>query len=260
MADRLAPSVPGLLIINADDFGGDPLATDRIIECFAAGRVTSTSAMVYMSDSERAAAIACSHQLPAGLHLNITQEFDDPATPDPVRERQARVVRYFAGRRLRRLTFNPALNICVRHCVADQLERFRELFGGEPTHIDGHNHAHLSPTALLALPKGIRTRTGESRLGRRWHPSTLMRETRHAIIAHRQMTTDYLFAIDRLGSSPTYNDIDEMLAFADHASVEIMVHPDRDSNYHLLMSDAWMRAVQLRTSGSFRQLRPSRPD
>jgi predicted glycoside hydrolase/deacetylase ChbG (UPF0249 family) len=244
--------VPGLLIINADDFGGNPLATDRIAECFAVGRVTSTTAMVYMRDSVRAAAIAHARRLPVGLHLNVTQEFDDPATPQPVRERHARIVRYFAGRRLRRFTFNPMLNACVRRCITDQLERFRELYGHEPSHIDGHNHAHLSPTVLLALPKGVRTRTGQSSEPDR--PSAPMERARHALIAHRQATTDYFFAINRLGPSPTERDIDGMLGLADRATVEIMVHPDRDDDFRVLMSDAWMRALQRRVVGSFQQL------
>ncbi len=244
--------MPGLLIINADDFGGNPLATDRIAECFAAGRVTSTTAMVYMCDSERAAAIALSRQLPVGLHLNLTQEFEDPATPASVRERQARMVCYFAGRRLRRFTFNPLLNVYVRRCLADQLKRFRELFGCEPSHIDGHNHAHLSPTVLLALPKGVHTRTGQSSEPDR--PGELMKRARHALIAHRHATTDYFFAINRLGPSPTERDIDGMLGLADRATVEIMVHPDREDDFRVLMSDAWIRALQRRTLGSFEQL------
>jgi hypothetical protein len=243
--------VAGLLIINADDFGGGRLATDRIAECFAADRITSTTAMVYMSDSERAAKIARSRQLSVGLHLNVTQEFEDPATPRPVRDRQARVARYFAGRRLRRFTFNPALNACVRRCVTDQLERFRELFGCEPTHIDGHNHAHLSPTVLLTLPRGIRTRTGQSGGGR---PGALVRAARHALIARRHTTTDYFFAIERLGPSPSADGIDGLLELAERSSVEIMVHPNRDSDFRLLMSDVWMRALQRRTLGSFQHL------
>ena len=89
--------VTGLLIVNADDFGGNPLATDRIVECFAARRITSTSAMVHMKDSARAARLAQNGELAVGLHLNLTQAFDDPETPAGVRERQARAVAYFAG-------------------------------------------------------------------------------------------------------------------------------------------------------------------
>jgi len=48
----------GLLIINADDWGRDPENTGKILDCVLLGAVSSVSAMVFMEDSERAAAIA----------------------------------------------------------------------------------------------------------------------------------------------------------------------------------------------------------
>jgi predicted glycoside hydrolase/deacetylase ChbG (UPF0249 family) len=244
--------VRGLLIVNADDFGGNRLATDRIAECFAAGAITSTTAMVYMSDSSRAAEIARERQLPVGLHLNVTQELEDPDTPIPVRERQSRLVRYFAGRRVRRFTFNPAINALARRCIADQLECFRGLFGREPIHIDGHNHGHLSPSVLLALPSGVHVRTGQA--GPEANCAGLAHKARQALIAHRQGTTDYFLPIDRLGASPGEQAIEEMLAIADSASLEVMVHPDRDNDFTTLMSDAWKRALRRRNLGTYEEL------
>jgi len=244
----------GLLIVNADDFGGNPLATERIAECFSAGRVTSTSAMVYMSDSERAALIAGSQRLPTGLHLNLTQPFDDPSTPRAVLERQSQAIRHFAGKRVARYTFNPLLAWLVRRCIADQLDRFHELFGHDPTHIDSHNHAHLSPSVLLALPRGVRTRTAESPIHATRALGRLMRRARHTLIARRQLTTDYFFAIDRFGSSPTTPAMHGLVAMSDHASVEIMAHPNRNSDYDLLMSDEWAETLRGRRLGSFADL------
>jgi|HubBroStandDraft_3_1064219.scaffolds.fasta_scaffold27451_2 predicted glycoside hydrolase/deacetylase ChbG (UPF0249 family) len=245
----------GLLIVNADDFGGNALATDRILACFAAGRITSTSAMVYMRDSARAAELARAGGLAVGLHLNLTQAFEDPETPAMVRERQARAVTYFADSRLRRFTYNPRMSALVKACLEDQLTRFHELFGQRPTHIDGHNHAHLSPTALLSLPAGVVVRTGESDVRDGVSLGGLIRGARHKAIAHRHRTTDYFFAIDRLGRFPGEEDIKQLLDFADRASVEIMTHPDRDSDFHLLMSDAWARGLEQHALGSFRVLR-----
>lgn len=244
----------GLLIINADDFGGNRLATDRIARCFETGGLTSTSAMVYMSDSQRAAQIACSQNLPVGMHLNVTQAFEDPATPTAVRKRQEHLVRYFRRGRLRRFTFNPAVQACARLCIKDQLEEFRRLYGREPSHIDGHNHAHLSPSVFLALPKGVRARTRES--SGREHLGLFLRQIWHELIARRQTTTDYFFAIDRLGRTPTIRDIEVLLAPSSEASVEIMTHPDRDYDYRVLTSDVWIRALQQRRLGSFQQLPP----
>src|ERR1700710_640786 len=55
---RVAQRMSGLLIVNADDWGGERRSTEAIQEAFDAGRVTSTTAMVYMEDSGRAAEIA----------------------------------------------------------------------------------------------------------------------------------------------------------------------------------------------------------
>jgi len=48
----------GLLVINADDWGRDRTTTDKILECTNVGTVSSVSAMVFMEDSERAAALS----------------------------------------------------------------------------------------------------------------------------------------------------------------------------------------------------------
>ena len=42
-------------MINADDWGRDARTTDRILECFQHGVLSSASGMVFMEDSERAA-------------------------------------------------------------------------------------------------------------------------------------------------------------------------------------------------------------
>ena len=248
----------GLLIVNADDFGGHQLATDRIAQCFEAQRITSATAMVYMEDSERAAELARSHKLPIGLHLNLTQEFEDAQAPFSIRERQARAVRYFANKRRRRITYNPMLRSLVKACIADQLSCFRELFGVEPTHIDGHNHAHLSPTVLFALPKNIPVRTGESNLARTIAPHTLFTSARHATLARRQITTDRLVALDRLNSledrPASEGALADLLRAADTSTVEVMAHPHRDRDYRLLMSERWHRMLEQCKHGSYVEL------
>lgn len=245
----------GLLIVNADDFGGNTLATDRILECFQALAITSTSAMVYMSDSDRAASIARSHRLAVGLHLNLTQPFEDPDVPELVRMRQRAVARHFANSRLRRIGYSPRLGRLVRQCIADQLACFRALYGCDPTHVDGHNHAHLSPTVLMALPKGTVTRTAETAPGANRGLGGAARRARHAFIAHRHLTTEYFLAIDRLGGSPDAEAVERLLGPADRATVEIMTHPDRDKDYGVLLSGQWLEALQRHTVGSFQALR-----
>src|ERR1044071_8087146 len=65
----------GLLIVNADDWGRDARTTDMIAACVSQHTGSSVSAMVFMEDSERAAAIARANGIDAGLHLNLTTPF-----------------------------------------------------------------------------------------------------------------------------------------------------------------------------------------
>ncbi len=243
----------GLLIVNADDFGGNRLATERIVECFAIGAITSTTAMVYMRDSERAAEMARKRDLAVGLHLNLTQPFDADTVPEDVRRRQLRVSGHLAKHRHRYL-FDPLLLGAVRRCIDDQLRRFVELFERQPTHLDGHNHGHLGLTALMALPRGIAVRTAESDVSSSL-VGKLVRSGRHRLIARRRLTTDYFFAIDRLrGERLRSVASDPLLELARGATVEIMTHPDRDSDYRLLRSDEWLRSLAAVPTGSFAQL------
>ncbi len=63
-----------MLIVNADDLGRSKAATDAAMVCYAKGRITSTSAMVFMMDSERAAEAASGAGLDVGLHVNFSED------------------------------------------------------------------------------------------------------------------------------------------------------------------------------------------
>ncbi len=244
----------GLLIVNADDFGGNRLATERIVECFALGAITSTTAMVYMRHSEQAAEMARKRDLPVGMHLNLTQPFDGDAVPETIRRRQLRVSAHLAQHRHRYL-FDPWLFGAVRRCIDDQLRRFVELYGRQPTHLDGHNHGHLSLTALLALPREIPVRTAESDVAPSGAVGKLARSARSRLIARRQPTTDYFFALGRIQRERLATpDGDPVLELARGASVEVMTHPARDSDYGLLRSEQWLRSLRALPTGSFAQL------
>src|SRR3954447_22455684 len=121
-----------MLIVNADDWGYDVPTTDATLACFEAGTITSATGMVWMADSERAAAIAVERDLPIGLHINLDEPFTAPDVPTEVREVQARVVRRFARFRLKRWVYDPAARADIDLCIADQLDRFRQLYGRQP--------------------------------------------------------------------------------------------------------------------------------
>src|SRR5690242_4058716 len=107
-AQRTTPAT-GALIINADDWGGDPGITDRIYDCVRHGSVSSASGMVFMSDSERAAAIARRDSIDIGLHLNLTAPFTVPGLPDTLVRHQAKVIHFLTRNRFARVIFHPGL-------------------------------------------------------------------------------------------------------------------------------------------------------
>jgi predicted glycoside hydrolase/deacetylase ChbG (UPF0249 family) len=244
----------GLLIVNADDWGASERTTERIVDCFAAGGVTSATAMVHMADSERAAGRALEIGLPTGLHLNLTQPFDGPSVPPPVREAQRQMAAYFGRLRRRdRIVSDPRLLKPVRRCVQDQLDCFRRLYGREPTHVDGHNHVHLDPVVLCAVPTHLRVRTAV-------HERTissvkdLPRLLRHHAIRVLHGSTDFMFAVTQLHPLLGGSRIEQRLALARDHSLEIMTHPARDAEHELLRSSQWLALLDGLRLGSFADL------
>jgi chitin disaccharide deacetylase len=248
---------PGLLIVNADDWGYDSRTTDAIADCFEAGGLTSTTAMVFMADSERAA--ERSRRLPGlgvGLHLNLVEEFSDPATPPAVRDRQRRFVDHFRKRRLRRWTYDLRIRHEANRIVADQFRRFHELYGRAPTHLDGHHHCHLAANVLLspAVPRGTKIRNALSD-GRRDGPvADGVRAVRDRLLARRFATTDYFLSVRSVWPPLGAGGDPGRLDLALEASVEVMVHPAFPDEYPELISDRWRATLARLRLGSFADL------
>lgn len=131
------------LIVNADDFGASSGVNSAIVEAFHDGVLTSASLMVTGAAVEEAVAIshACP-ELAVGLHWDVVGEDD--------RE------------------FDFADERAVRHAFEAQLERFIELTGHAPTHVDSHRHTHRRSEVRdlfleLAAPLGVPVR-GDGRV------------------------------------------------------------------------------------------------
>lgn len=245
----------GLLIVNADDWGGEPHVTDAIERCFAAGAITSSTAMVHMADTARAAEIARAGSRPLGLHLNFTQALDGPGVPAGVRERHDRLRAHFADVARRRWRFDPRARGLVRDGVRDQLEAFRAAFGGEPTHLDSHHHVHTSPDVFLVLPRGLRVRQSLTRApldppG----PGDVPRRLKHAYLAHRFRTTAAFWGVPNLHPRLGGAGLDEALERARRRPVEIMCHPSFPEELPLLLSDEWCERVAAAPHGSYATL------
>jgi chitin disaccharide deacetylase len=240
-----------VLIVNADDVGASPTATDPAIAAFEAGLISSCSAMVWMPDSLRAAELARERGLPIGLHLNLTLPFAATDVPSEVRDRQARLIEYFENASWRDdIDAQPPRKL-LRQAVADQLDQFAATYR-DRTHLDGHHHVHVHRVVLGVLPRGMVMRPilreparADARLDRR--------ERR----LHRRFRAPRLtLAFEHL--HPALGGVG--LDLVDRARgdvLEVMVHPQQPRQLEALQSPEW-RAVLARVPvGAFTAL--SRP-
>lgn len=253
----MPPSETPVLIVNADDLGWNTGATDLTIESFRAGRITSATALVHMADSDRAAQMALEHDLPTGLHLNLTDPFTSSSVPIAERERQASACEHFAGKRLRLRSwvYDPRASRLVEDAVRDQVERFESLFGRPPTHVDGHNHVQVCPNVVASKAlDGFKLRNAL----RAW-PATkstmgAARALRRFLTARSFLSTRYFFDIAELHRLHPAVEVARRLSISRGASVEVMAHPGFGHELEALSSPAWKSTIDDLPLGSYLDL------
>ena len=109
------------LVINADDFGLSEGINRGILEAHRRGILTSTSLLVNRPWSEEAAALSRdAPELSIGLHVDLRDDRGSPA----------------------------GLPLELQEELRTQFQRFQELMGRVPTHIDSHHNVHRQPEAL----------------------------------------------------------------------------------------------------------------
>jgi len=251
------PSMAGLLIVNADDWGIDAATTDAIAACFAAGRVTSATAMVFMADSERAAELAQQIGLPLGLHLNLSEPYTGQTAPDAVRRRQAELTRRFGdrARRWRRWLPDPTIRTAVERCVKEQLAAFELLYGHRPTHVDGHKHVQVSPSvARTAALRDLPLRRAFSDPTGARSPIATARRARHRWALARDGATAHLLPISSMRDDLLAGREPALLAPAHDEPLEVMAHPGLAHERALLMSDTWADALRRFRLGTYEDL------
>lgn len=245
----------GLLIINADDFGLRPEVTDSILAVHQRGRISSATATVYMADTRRSAALARDVGLPLGLHLNLTYPYTGPDVPATVRERQRRLARYFS-RPLTRYFYDPRIRQLVADCVRDQLDAFREVYGGAPTHLDGHHHIHTCPTVAMspALAMVRRARCAHTYTrGERPAAKLLIRALQNRVLRARFRTPAALLPVGDIHPDLGGGGLGR-LELAGRFPTEVMVHPQRPDEREALHGAAWSDAISRYQVGSYEQL------
>lgn len=135
------------LIVNADDFGLTPGVNYGIIEAFKYGILTSTTLMINQPFVEHAIDLKKKYRnLGVGIHItfdkgkaligksSLTDE-NGTLLKFPLLKEKGKEEDFYAE-------------------AKKQIEKFIELVGEKPTHIDSHHHIHMKiPGAIIAIEK-----------------------------------------------------------------------------------------------------------
>jgi predicted glycoside hydrolase/deacetylase ChbG (UPF0249 family) len=232
-----------MLIINADDFGLRKMATKNILTCFENNRITSTSAMVYMENSERAAELAVCRNLDVGLHVNFTHSFTSRMPSSKLRESQRKIIEFLSKGKYRFMFYNPVLRDDFKYVYNTQYEEFVRLYGRMPTHVDGHRHMHLCTNMLIdnIIADGMKVRRnfsfapGEKNLLNRGY-----RKLVDTWLKSRYRCTDLFFSLSPVNNRIKFKNNVEL---ARSYVVEIMVHPEIKEELEYIMSNEYIQII-----------------
>ncbi len=136
----MAEAAARTLIVNADDFGLTGGVSRGILDAHARGIVTSTTLLVN-GPNGRALEPALVEELRSsglgvGLHVNLTLgiPLSDPRRIPSLLDAEGRFVRDARQVAARAASDEARLEI------GNQIDAFRALMGGFPTHLDSHHH------------------------------------------------------------------------------------------------------------------------
>lgn len=224
-----------LLIVNADDFGLSKGQNYGIVEACRRGVVTSTTALVNGDAVEHAAAL--SRDLPelgVGMHFVLTLGM--PLSPMPGLTRDGQL-----GKWIWQMAEQDALPLeeIVRELDC-QFNRFVDIFGREPTHLDSHHHVHMIP-AIFPLVAEFAARKGAGMRVDRQVQAT------HDLTLSSAPTTQGFsseFYGDEISEALFLQVLDES-AQRGERSLEVMAHPAFVDNTVRKSAYCWPRLAEL---------------
>jgi len=136
-----------LLIVNADDLGRSEGINAGTFEAHSRGLVTSATLMVNFPASRSAgAALGDYPKLGVGLHLAFSG-----GVPTLAPEQVPSLVDESGRLPAKPDGLEGAAPAEILAEVKAQLQRFQELTGRLPTHLDGHHHCHRRPDVFEAV-------------------------------------------------------------------------------------------------------------
>ncbi|QGX90539.1 chitin disaccharide deacetylase [Tatumella sp. TA1] len=234
-----------LLVVNADDFGLSKGQNYGIIEAHRHGIVTSTTAMVNGEAIADAVELSLgAPDLGVGMHFVLT--LGKPLSAMPTLTREG-----LLGKWVWQMAEEGRLPLHeITQELTSQFQRFIELFGYPPTHIDSHHHVHLLPDIYtivegFACEKGIPVRCDRQ-------PAA--RDNSAQPIVRRCEGFSSEFYGDSLSQALFLKILDDSLQRGE-SSLEVMCHPAFVDN--TIMKSAYcyprLQELEILTSSSIKQ-------
>eukprot|EP00039_Didymoeca_costata_P021300 m.344101 g.344101 ORF g.344101 m.344101 type:complete len:324 (+) comp23839_c0_seq1:206-1177(+) len=148
------------IAIVADDFGITKERNDGIIMGLTQGAVTATSLMLNGKAVDHGILLLREHKLLhlCGMHLNMTEGL----SCDQTCKKSSLLVKNSLNNKMEfrgKLGFWDACSKGlikpedVEHEVQAQLDKFIEIVGSPPPHVDGHQHCHVLPSVRDAVAR-----------------------------------------------------------------------------------------------------------
>jgi predicted glycoside hydrolase/deacetylase ChbG (UPF0249 family) len=207
--------------------------------------------MVFMEDSERAAALAHERGVDIGLHLNFTTAFSSSSISGQIAKHHQRVSRFLLRSRMAQVVYHPGLAGSFEYVVKAQIEEFQRLYGTGPRRVDGHHHMHLCANVLFAglMPKGtIARRNFSFRPGEKSGINRLYRRGIDRILARRHRLTDFFFSLPPL--EPVKR-LEQIFALANQSVVEVETHPVNAEEHRFLTDNICRRFGDIQIAPRF---------
>lgn len=133
------------LVVTGDDFGYCERRNQGIVDCFRAGGISNVSLLVNAVSAKHAADLAKRYNIPIGLHANLSEGL--PVSQKLTGSTLLNKDGFFHGKMgFREVLQSGQLKMSeVDLELRAQVNRFCELIGHMPDHMDGHQHVHVLP-------------------------------------------------------------------------------------------------------------------
>jgi predicted glycoside hydrolase/deacetylase ChbG (UPF0249 family) len=243
-----------MLIITADDWGKNTIATNNSLSTFKNDRITSVSSMVFMKDSERATELALENGVETGLHLNFSQPFDGGIRSERLVNCQLQLAAFLENNRYATIVYNPFLKKEFEYVCMAQYDEYLRLYGMAPAHINGHRHKHLCSNILIdgLIPRGSKVRrTFTFNWGEKNGFNLIYRRLIDRIVENKYVCTNSFFSLMPLDKRDR---LLKIINLSMKSVVELMVHPERKEEFNFLMSDEYFNMISGVKTGNYKLL------